>query len=118
MAKSSVLDAAERKSLSSKGCPQDCPLVLVCRKCDHHEQVIDFLSTRTRAAVRTVRCQKVCEGPVAGIKVDGKMQWFGKMAKAKHLKAFALLAAQRPPSRVPAVLNGHRSRERSGCLPR
>lgn len=118
MATSSVLDAADRKALTSKVCPSDCPLVIVCRKCDHHQQVIDFLVNKTCATVKTVRCQKVCEGPVCGIRVDGRMEWFEKMDGTKQLKALACLTEQMPPKKVPKALKKRRSRKRSGCLPR
>lgn len=29
-----------------------------------------------RARVRAVGCQKVCEGPVIGLEVDGQLEWF------------------------------------------
>lgn len=118
MAKSSVLDAADRKALSAKACPSDCPLVIVCRKCDHHDEVIDYLAKHTNAHIKTVRCQKVCEGPVAGLKVDGRMEWFEEMDGKPQLKALACLAAQRPPSKMPKILKKRRSKDRSGCLPR
>lgn len=118
MAKSSVLDTADRKALSARSCPSGCPLVIVCRKCDHHGQVIDYLAKNTNADIKTVRCQKVCEGPVAGLKVDGRMEWFEEMDGKPQLKALACLAGQRPASKMPKILKKCRFRERSGCLPR
>ena len=26
-----------------------------------------------------VRCQKICKGPVVGVEVDGRLEWFSKM---------------------------------------
>jgi len=125
MAKSSVLAAkplsdSERKTLvhPSKACPSDCPLVVVCRKCKGHEEVIAFLQRHTPATVRTARCQKVCEEPVAGLRVGGRMEWFEKLDGSKQLKAMAELLRQKPPSSLPKALRKRRSRERSGCLPR
>ena len=124
MAKAAVLETkplteALRKELAHppKGCA-DCPLVLVCRKCDDSSDVIAFLSKKTRAEVRTVRCQKVCESPVAGLQVDGRMEWFERMDGGKALKAMAELLKQKPPKRLPKPLKKRRSKERSGCLPR
>jgi hypothetical protein len=116
MAKSSVLQAP--RNSGSKSCPSDCPLVFVCRKCKHSEEVVDFLHTRTSATVKTVRCQKVCDGPVAGLRVDGRMEWFEKMDGSKQLKAMVCLIEQRPPKKLPKPLKKRRSRARSGFLPR
>jgi len=125
MAKSSVLEAkplseSGRKTLAqpSNACHSDCPLVVVCRKCKGHEEVIAFLQRHTRAEVRTVRCQKVCEEPVAGLRVDGRMEYFEKVDGPKQLKALAELLRQKPPTRLPKALKKRRSRERSGRLPR
>jgi hypothetical protein len=122
--KSAVLEAkplteAGRKALihRAKGCAA-CPLVLVCRKCKRSEDVLKFLLRRTDASVRTVRCQKVCEGPVAGLHVDGRMEWFERMDGAKPLKAMVELLSQKPPTKLPKPLKKRRSRERSGCQPR
>jgi hypothetical protein len=122
--KSAVLEAkplsqAGRKALvqSPEGCVA-CPLVLVCRKCEGSENVTKFLLKRTKASVRTVRCQKVCESPVAGLLVAGRMEWFERMDGAKPLKAMAELLLQKPPSKLPKPLKKRRSRKRSGCLPR
>ena len=124
MAKSAVLEAkpltqAIRKELvdPAKSCA-GCPLVLVCRKCDGSDKVLEFLLTRTKSNVRTVRCQKVCEGPVAGLRVDGRMEWFEKMDGSKQLKAMQELLGQKPPRKLSKPLKKRRSRERSGCLPR
>ncbi|MGQ0678598.1 MAG: hypothetical protein ACT4OM_02885 [Actinomycetota bacterium] len=89
--------------------------MLVCRKCAGHEEVVDFLRKKTRATVKTVRCQKVCASPVAGIKVDGRLEWFEKMDSTKRLKALACLTKPKPPAKIPKVLKKRRSKDRSGC---
>ena len=125
MAKSSVLEAKPvsepgRKTLvlPSEACPSDCPLVVVCRKCKGHEKLIGFLQRHTRAEVRTVRCQKVCEEPVAGLRVDGRMEYFEQLDGSKQLEAMAELLGQKPPTTLPKALKKRRSRERSGRPPR
>src|SRR3978361_785772 len=50
--------------------------VYVCRKCDDHQCVMDVLTKRTDARVVAVRCQKVCEGALAGTEVDGRLEGF------------------------------------------
>lgn len=94
----------------------DCPLVtvLVCRKCKGSDKVVDFLSSQTRASIRTVRCQKVCEGPVAGVSIRGRMEWFGRMKGNKALTAMAALANVSSPKKVPKPLRKRVCPERSG----
>lgn len=97
-----------------------CPLVtvMVCRKCKNSSDVVDYLTSHTRTNVKTVRCQKVCEGPVAGVVVRGRMEWFGKLKGKKQLAALARLVGQSSPAKVPKALRKRRSKERSGCRPR
>lgn len=123
MAKSALLEAkplseAGRKALISSDSCNECPLVVVCRKCDDSAEVISFLQKHTKAAVRTVRCQKVCESPVAGLRVDGRMEWFERMDGSKALKSLAELLRQKPPKKLPKRLKRRRSKARSGCMPR
>lgn len=94
----------------------DCPLVtvLVCRKCKGSEKVIDFLTSETRASIKTVRCQKVCEGPVAGISIRGKLEWFERMKGKKALTAMAALTNVSSPKKVPKQLRKRVCLERSG----
>lgn len=94
----------------------DCPLVtvLVCRKCKGGDKVVDFLAKQTRASVKTVRCQKVCEGPVAGISIRGRMEWFGKMKGPKALNALAGLTKVSSPKKLPKTLRKRIDHDRSG----
>lgn len=125
MAKSSVLEAkplseSGRKALVHpwKACSSECPLVVVCRKCKGSQGLISYLLEHTRADVRTVRCQKVCEEPVAGLRVAGRMEWFERLDGSKQRKAMAELIRQEPPAKLPKALRKRRSRARSGSLPR
>lgn len=111
-------EAGRQALVEPAGSCAACPLVLVCRKCDGSDKVLAFLCARTKAMVRTVRCQKVCEGPVAGLRVNGRMEWFERMDGRKPLEAMAELLLQRPPVKLPKPLKKRRSRERSGHLPR
>ncbi|MGH2721349.1 MAG: hypothetical protein ACRDJO_07075 [Actinomycetota bacterium] len=90
--------------------------VLVCRKCKGHECIVAYLERHTGATVRTVRCQKVCDSPVAGLRVEGDWEWFGPVRGPKQLKALARLADGAPA--VPKPLQKCRSRSRAGCSPR
>lgn len=95
----------------------DCPLVtiLVCRKCKGSEKVIDYLKANTHGSVETVRCQKVCESPVVGVSIRGRLEWFGKMKGAKQLAALQRLVSAGPPRKVSKRLRKRMSHERSGC---
>ena len=57
--------------------------VFVCRKCEGHKCLTRFLRDQAGAKVRIVGCQKVGRGPVAGVAVGGRMEWFGRVDKAK-----------------------------------
>jgi (2Fe-2S) ferredoxin len=35
------------------------------------------------AEVETVKCQKICKGPVVGLEVGGELEWFRKMDSDK-----------------------------------
>ena len=37
--------------------------------------------------IQPVRCQDVCSGPVIGLKVRGRWEWFKKLRKAKDAHA-------------------------------
>ncbi len=59
------------------------PVVRLCRGSDCTRRVKsqarlkDLLVGRVR--VLPVKCQKICEGPVIGLEVDGEMEWFEKV---------------------------------------
>lgn len=90
--------------------------VMVCRKCKGHERILRYLEKHADADVTTVRCQKVCDSPVAGLCVDGCWEWFGPVTKLAQLDALAKLADGKRS--VPKPLKKCRSRDRSGCSPR
>lgn len=103
---------------TTASCPGDCPLVFVCRKCEHHEDVMHDLRRTTKARIMTVRCQKVCESPVAGLRFRGRMEWFERVDGPKALQGLAQLLSGDPPERLPKALKKRRSKKRSGRPPR
>lgn len=119
MAKSNTLEdtAADPTGLAG-ACPTDCPLVYLCRKCKGSDAVAGYLRRETSATVTTVRCQKVCESPVAGLQVDGRMEWFERVDGPKALQALASLASGWVPEQLPKCLKKRRSKKRSGHPPR
>jgi len=38
-----------------------------------------------------VRCQKICSGPVCGLKMDGRIEWFKEVDSPKSLTALQTL---------------------------
>ncbi|MEX2587389.1 MAG: hypothetical protein WD602_05265 [Actinomycetota bacterium] len=78
----------------------------------------DYLHEHSGATVQTVRCQKVCESPVAGLRIDGRMEWFERVDGPKALRALASLASGWAPDQLPKSLRKRRSKKRSGRPPR
>jgi hypothetical protein len=88
--------------------------VVVCRKCKGHKCLTDFLLTKTEAAVQGVRCQKICSGPIAGVAVAGRMEWFERVDKAKAMVGVAQLATKPGSAKVPKALRKERVGKHSG----
>lgn len=65
--------------------------VFVCKKCKRHQCVEDALR-KADAKVVLVSCQKICSGPVAGLCVQGKMEWFDRLDTGKRLAGLRMLA--------------------------
>jgi hypothetical protein len=92
--------------------------IYVCRKCKHSKDLQKALERGTDASIRLVGCQDVCEQPVAGTRVDGCLQWFGGLDKAKRQRALIDLVKDGGDGPVPDVLAKTRSRKRAGKSPR
>lgn len=92
--------------------------IYVCRKCKHSKGLRAALERRTDATVKLVGCQDVCQEPVAGTRVDGCLQWFGGLDRAKRQRALVDLLNSRTDVRLPEVLVKARSRKRAGKGPR
>ena len=39
--------------------------------------------------MKKLGCQKICKGPVTGLKVRGRMEWFARIDKAKPMVALS-----------------------------
>lgn len=53
------------------------------------------------ARVERVKCQKICDGPVAGMSVGGCIVWFGELDSRKRRDALLeLVQTGRLPSRL------------------
>ena len=64
-------------------------------------------------AVVDVRCQSICDGPVAGFEVDGRLEWFERLDGRRVREAFAELV---DGGRVRGRLAKRRVPKRSGRL--
>lgn len=63
--------------------------------------------------VTTVKCQRLCDGPVVGCDVDGRLEWFERVRGRTAVAAFAVLVRT---GQVPHPLRKRRSKKRSGRL--
>ena len=74
-----------------------------CRKAKGYDEL--RASIGALAEVKTVKCIDVCEGPVVGVKLDGKTLWFERMRSDKVRAAVVTLLHQH---RIPKKLRPHR----------
>ena len=92
--------------------------VYVCRECKHSKALQAALARGTDAPMKLVGCQDVCRQPVAGTRVEGCLQWFGGLDKAKRQRALIDLVNAGGREPVPAPLRKARSKKRAGKAPR
>ena len=92
--------------------------IYVCRKCKHSKELQNALDHKTDATMKLVGCQDVCQQPVAGTRVDGRLEWFGGLDRAKRQRALIDLVKDGGRGPVPVVLAKARSKKRAGKAPR
>ena len=92
--------------------------VLVCRSCKGSGKLKKFLSKRGAASVEGIGCQKVCKGPVAGLVVNGRMEWFARLDERKRWKALARLLRADRRRELPTALEKCWLPKRSGSTAR
>lgn len=88
--------------------------VIVCKACKGSGGLRKFLAKNGATSVKTVGCQNVCKGPVAGLAVNGRMEWFGRLDERKRWKALARLIKSDGRRGVPKGLESRRLPRRSG----
>ena len=74
-----------------------------CRKAkgfDELRRSLDDLAT-----VKTVKCVDVCDGPVVGVKMNGKTVWFERLRSDKVRAAVTVVLAS---NKMPKRLRAHR----------
>ena len=86
-----------------------------CRRDKCHKDLVVALDAAGH--VTKVRCQDICKGPVAGVEVDGTVEWFRRVRKPKHRKALVKLA-RRSRLRIPDALESRWVPKRSGKVNR
>ncbi len=84
-----------------------------CRKATEAHAALQEALTQV-AQVRQVRCQKICAGPIAGLEVDGRLEWFERIRGPKSRRSLVRLA--RRGGALPGRLRKRRVRTRSGRL--
>lgn len=95
--------------------------VYVCKECKGGKPLAKLLRACPGAKLQSVGCQKVCKGPVAGLAVGDRMEWFGRLDKKKRVRALVDLLAGATAGKqasVPEILEPHRMAKRSGRPPR
>ena len=82
-----------------------------CRCDEGHKELLAAL--RGVGKVQRVKCQDLCEGPVAGVEVGGRVEWFEKIRRGRHRDAVVCLA-NGSITKVPAVLQDRWAHKRRG----
>ena len=103
----SSLDTMTRTRLPGSELP--CILLCAGKSCrnakgfDELKKAFDALAT-----VKTVKCVDVCDGPVAGVRLNGKTVWFERLKSEKVRRAVAGILHSEPGGG--AVENGRKGR--------
>jgi hypothetical protein len=93
------------------------PAVRLCRGSDctkerrAQERVLELVTGRAR--VIPVKCQKVCDGPVLGLEIEGEIEWFERVSGKA---ARAALAAWLDDGTLQKALQKRRVKKRSGRI--
>jgi len=83
----------------------DRPKVLVCagRHCDKERKARRALvqALEPLAEVEEVGCQKICAGPVVGLEVAGRLEWYCKIDRDKRRRRIVeLLETEQVPKKL------------------
>ena len=88
-------------------------MVLLCRGRDCRKAKGYDKLCRLFGDARTVGCQKICKGPIIGLEIDGKPEWFSRIRSSARRQA---LKAVLSSGRVRKGLKKLRKKKRSGKL--
>jgi hypothetical protein len=92
--------------------------VTVCRKCKHHDCLVEVLHGHSDVSVRMVRCQKICHGPVVAVPIAGRLEWFERVRSVHELAALVRVTRKGHGDSVPKELRKRRVKKYSGRSPR
>jgi hypothetical protein len=92
--------------------------VTVCRKCKNHGCLTEILQTHAHVSLELVKCQKICHGPVVGLPIAGRMEWFERVDGLKELAALVRLTNKAKTDTIPKPLRKRRVKKHSGRAPR
>lgn len=93
------------------------PTVFVCRgsKCRHRGAYPELYARLTVVAdVAEVRCQRICDGPVVGVAINGSLEWFERVSSEKAQRQMVDLVSQ--GGRIRKTLERRRVAKRAGRL--
>ena len=90
----------------------------VCRKCKHHDCLVEVVEAHADVKLQMVRCQKICHGPVVGVEVGGRMEWFERVSSVHELAALLKMTRGKRADKVPKPLKKRRVKKYSGRPPR
>jgi hypothetical protein len=93
------------------------PTVFVCHgsTCRHEKGFRELCERLTGIAdISEVRCQRICDGPVAGAAVNGSLEWFERVRSEKVQTHFVDLVVG--SGRLRHSLEKRRVERRSGRL--
>jgi hypothetical protein len=93
------------------------PTVFVCHgsTCRHHKGYDDLRAAIGAVAdVADVRCQRVCDGPLAGAAIEGSLEWFKSVDSEKARRQLVDLVAG--SGRLRHSLKKRRVKKRAGRL--
>ena len=96
--------------------------IYVCRGKDCRKKKKAFSALTEKLSdhgeVIEVRCQKICKGPVAGLELDGQLEWFAKLNDEGSQSALVrLLEAGELKKRLKALAVKKRRAKLRGELP-
>ena len=92
--------------------------VAVCRKCKNHTCLSEILEAHTDVSLHLVKCQKICHGPVVGLPIVGRMEWFERVDGLKELAALVRVTKNGHGDAIPKPLKKRRVKKYAGRPPR
>jgi (2Fe-2S) ferredoxin len=93
------------------------PTVFVCRgsSCRRRSAYADLCRRLSVVAdLAEVRCQRICDGPVVGVAINGSLEWFARVNSEKAQRQMVDLVSE--GGRIRRTLEKRRVAKRAGRL--